>query len=106
MARLRIDDAAPLRHVPGEAVQRRRRPEHGRQGLGVHRGDLRGIEMADPPLELGGATERLLDRDLLVEREPDEQRQGLGDEQAVGIGVAGERERGERRHARMVVPDC
>ena len=67
---------------------------------------LRGIEVPDPLLQLGRAAERLLDGDLLVEREPDEQGERFGDEEPVGIRVAGERERGERRHARMVVPDC
>ena len=43
-------------------------------------------------LELVRTAERLLDRHLLVEREPDEQRERLGDEQAVGVVVAGERE--------------
>ena len=60
----------------------------------VHRRDPRGIEVAEPALELGRAAERLLDGDLLVEREADEQGERIVGEQAVGVGVAGERERG------------
>ena len=61
-------------------------------GFGVHRGDPRSVEVADPLLELVRTAERLLDGHLLVEREPDEQGERLGDEQPVGLVVAGERE--------------
>ena len=57
---------------------------------GVRRGDARGVQVTQPPAELERAAERLLDRDLLVEREPDEERERLLDQQAVGLVVAGE----------------
>ncbi len=87
-------------------MERRRGPKDGRQGLRIHGRDARRVEVADPPLQLGRSAERLLDGDLLVQREADQQRERFGDKQAVGIVVAGERERGGHGHARMVVPDC
>ena len=57
----------------------------------VHRRDPRRIEVAEPALELGRSAECLLDGDLLVEREPDEQGQRILGEEAIGLGVAGER---------------
>ena len=39
-----------------------------------------------------GALERPLHRDLLIEEHADEQRERIGVEQAVGVGVAGDRE--------------
>ena len=65
-------------HRAREAMQGRRRPEDGRELLGVGRRDPGRIQVADPALELGRAAERLLDGDLLVEREPDEQGQRVG----------------------------
>ena len=45
------------------------------QSRRVRRRDPRGVEVAEPALQLGRAAERLLDGDLLVEREADEQGQ-------------------------------
>ena len=59
--------------------------------------------MPVPQLERPG--ERLLDGDLLVEREADEQRERILREEAVGVGVAGEREvvgRDGQAHGRIV----
>ena len=75
-------------------MERRSLAEDRVQRGRVHRGDPGGVEVAEPALQVGRSAERLLDGHLLVEREPDQQRQRFVDEQAVGIGVAGERERG------------
>ena len=45
--------------------------------LGIHRRDRCGVERADPLLELQRPGERRLDRHLLVDREPDEERERL-----------------------------
>ena len=74
--------------------------------LRVHGGDPRRIQVTDPALEFGRSAEGLLDGDLLVQLEADEQGERLADEESVRVGIAGERERGGRRHPRMVVPDC
>ena len=50
----------------------------------------RRIQVADPALQLERTAEGLLDRDLLVEREPDQHRERIGDEQSIGGVVAGE----------------
>ena len=55
-------------------------------------GDRRRVERADPALELERTGERLLDGHLLVEREPDQQRERIGGDEGVGVRVAGERE--------------
>ena len=55
--------------------------------------------------QLERAGERLLHGDLLVEREADQQRERVLGEEAVGVGVAGEREvvgRDGQTHARIV----
>ena len=52
-----------------------------------------------------GPGERLLDGDLLVEREADQQRERVLRDEAVGVGVAGEREvvgRDGKAHRRIV----
>ena len=49
-----------------------------------------GVQMTQSVAELQRAAEGLLDRDLLVEREPDEQRERLLDQQSVRLVVAGE----------------
>src|SRR5687767_4026103 len=70
-----------LRHVGGEVADalghRAREAMHGRplaeRGLEVLRGERGGVEGADALAQHERALERLLDRDLLVEREADEQ---------------------------------
>jgi hypothetical protein len=73
-------------------VQRGRRPEDRREGLGVHRRDRSRIQGDRAALHLERTRERLLHRDLLVEREADQQRERVGRDQGVGVRVAGERE--------------
>ena len=78
------------------------RPRRARPGPSPrsarHRGGRSGAE-------LGGPAERLLDRHLLVELEADEQRERVGDEQPVGLVVAGEWQSIERgRHGRHGSP--
>ena len=87
------DDGAEFlnapRHVAREAVDRRLLPEDLLEGGGVGCGDRRGVEAAEPAPDLERAGEGLLHRNLLVEDEPDEQGQRLGEE-AVGLVVARE----------------
>ena len=60
--------------------------------------------MAQPALQLHGAAERFLDGHLLVQREPDQQRERFLDEEAVGGVIPGERQAVHRaRHAPMVI---
>ena len=66
------------------------RPEHALELGGVRPGDAGRVQVTQPAAELQRAAEGLLDRDLLVEREPDEERERLLDQQAVGLVVAGE----------------
>ena len=78
-------------HGPREAVEGRGRGEDDGQGLGVVVGDLGRVEPpAEALLEVAGAAERLLHRHLLVEEHPDEQGEGVGGQQLVGLDVAGE----------------
>ena len=53
--------------------------------LEVGRGELRGVERADPLAQDERARERLLDRHLLVEHEADQQRERVGGDQRVGL---------------------
>src|SRR5204863_9441771 len=80
-----LDDLAELlhsaRHRAREAVQRRLAAEDLFQLVGRQRRDRARVERAESPLQLERARERLLDGDLLVEREADEQRQRLLREQ-------------------------
>ena len=73
-------------------MKRRPLPEHLLELRGIHRRDPPGVERADPALQLERARERLLYGNLLVEREADQQRERLVDEQPVGLVVAGEAE--------------
>jgi hypothetical protein len=67
----------------------------------IHARDCRGVEGADPPLELERTGECLLHRNLLVEDESDEKRKRLFGEQRVGLVVAGEvKAAGRLRRAR------
>ncbi len=74
------------------------RPER----LGLHRRDLGGIEVAEAALEFKRTAEGLLDRDLLIEREADQQCQRLLGEETVGIGIPGIWKRVGSAHGRMV----
>ena len=79
--------------LAGKSVQRGLLAEHRNELLGVHRRDLVRVELAAQPLlQERGALERPLHRDLLIEEHADEQRERIGVEQAVGVGVAGDRE--------------
>ena len=78
------------------------RAEDGLELGRIDRRDPRGIEMPEPALELGGPREGLLHRDLLIQRETDQERQRVVGEQAVRLGVAGERERVGLGHGAMV----
>ena len=60
---------------------------------GSSAGDLRGVEPAEPLLQLERAGERGRNRHLLVEDEADQERERLGGEQLVRLGIAGEVER-------------
>ena len=59
----------------------------------VDRRDLARVEAAEPLRQLEGRRERLLHRHLLVEHEPDQQRERALAEEGVGLGVAGEVDR-------------
>ena len=66
----------------------------------IHARDLGSVELAEAPLELEGARERLRHRYLLVEGEPDEECEWLFHEQPVGLVVAGEMQAvGRGRHS-------
>ena len=59
--------------------------KHNVKLVRVHGRDLRGVEVAEAALELEWAREGSRERHLLIEREADEQRHRLVDEQAVGL---------------------
>src|SRR4029078_3246700 len=70
---------------------------------GVGRRDPRCIEVSETPLELRRSAERLLDGDLLIEREPDQERTRLLDQESVRFVITRERETVDRGgHAGMV----
>jgi hypothetical protein len=58
----------------------------------VHARDLGSAEKAKAPLELERARERFLHRNLLVENEPDQERERVFGEEGVGLVVAREME--------------
>ena len=64
--------------------------------------DLGRVEPSEPLLQLERAGERGRNRHLLVEDEPDEERQRLGGEQLVRLGVPGEVQR--VGHASILAP--
>ena len=87
-------------------MQRRLDAEARVEVVGVHRDDRRRVEGAVEPLtQPGGSGERHLHRDLLVEQHAEESREGVVDEQLVGLGVAGHgkgvRSHGARRYSRL-----
>jgi hypothetical protein len=82
-----------LRHAPREPVEGRPLAEDLHEPLGLERRQLRGVEAAEPALEVERAVERLLHRHLLVEHEADQERQRVAGEQGVRLGVTGEVER-------------
>ena len=59
----------------------------------VERSDLLRVEVAEPLLQLERAVKGLLDGDLLIQREPDQQRQRALRQEPVGLGIAGEVDR-------------
>ena len=73
--------------------------KNGVERLRVHGRDGRGVQRADPAPQLERPGEGLLDRDLLVEREPDEEREGVLRQEAIRVRDAGERKviRGDGR---------
>ena len=85
--RQRLDLAG---HAAGEAVDGGRRPEHALELGWVRPGDAGRVQVTQPAAKLQRPAECLLDRDLLVEGEPDEERERLLDQEAVGLVVAGE----------------
>ena len=68
--------------------------EHLVDRFGTHGRDLMGVEPTQTRLERRRTLERPLHRDLLVEQHPDQQRQGIVDEELIGVGITGD---GERR---------
>jgi hypothetical protein len=60
------------------------------QLAGLHAGDPRRVEPAEPALQLERPGERLRDGDLLVEGEADQQRERVAGDQRVGLVVARE----------------
>ena len=77
----------PLRHRAGEAVDGGALAE---DRLEVRAGDGRGVEGAETLAERQRPRERLLDRDLLVEREADQQRHRVLRDELVGLIGFGE----------------
>ena len=77
-------------HAAGKAVDGGRRPEHALELGWIRPGDAGRVKVTKPAAQLQRAAECLLDRDLLVEGEPDEERERLLDQEAVGLVVAGE----------------
>jgi hypothetical protein len=72
--------------------------ERGRELGGIHRRDPVGVEVPEPPLQLERAEERRRHRHLLVEREPDQERERVACVERVGLVVAREVEAvGHRR---------
>jgi hypothetical protein len=63
-----------------------------RELLGVGLGDPADVEPAHARGDLGRSRERRLHRDLLVQEHPDQERERVGVEQAVRVGVAGQPE--------------
>ena len=73
-------------------MQRRPLDEQGGELVGVHRGDLRGIELGAESLAKDPwPGEGLLERHLLVEDHTDQKSEGIINQVLVGLGVAGER---------------
>ncbi len=80
-------------HVRREAVDAGLLAEDLQQAVRVEAGDLGGVEAAEALLQLERPGEGLLHRHLLVEHEADEERERLGRDQLVRLGVPGEVER-------------
>ena len=92
------DQLAQLLHAGGHrarvAVEGGALTEDRHQGFGVVVGQfLRGRLMAQPPHQVAGRGEGLLQRHLLIEQHADQQRQRAARQQLVGVGVDGQRER-------------
>src|SRR4051794_8099010 len=85
-------------------MDRRLLPEHSLESVWRHGGDLRRIEVTEPALDVAGTGEGLLDCHLLIEREADQERERFSGDEAVGVGIAGERQAGGGCHDRIVPP--
>ena len=95
----RRDRVRALRHRSGVPVQRGLVPEDRLEVLDRHRRDRAGVERAAEALpQQVRRLERPLHRNLLVEEHPEQQRERIGREQAVGGFVRRERQR--RGHGR------
>jgi hypothetical protein len=79
-------------HVAGESVESRPLSEDRVEAVGFHSGNCRGVETAQPPLQLERSRECLLERHLLVKLESDQESERVRDEQSVGLVVSGERQ--------------
>ena len=76
--------------LPGEAVDRRLLAERLQEPVGIAPRDLGRVEAAQTLLQLQRAEERGRHRHLLVEDEPDQERERLLRDQPVGLVVPGE----------------
>src|SRR3954447_1779004 len=85
-------------------MDRRLLAEDGIESLWWHRCDLRRVEVTEPALDVARTGEGLLDGHLLIQGEPDQQREGLGRNEAVGFRIAGERQAGGCGHGGIVAP--
>ena len=61
------------------------------QPVRIHRRDLVRVERTEPAPEVERAREGLLHGHLLVKDEPDEERERIGREESVGLGIAREK---------------
>ena len=75
----------PLRHRAREAMDRRTLAERVLERLRVHGCDRARVERPDPLLEAERPGERLLHRHLLIDREPDQQRERVTGDQRVRL---------------------
>ena len=90
----------PLGHRAGEAVNRRLLPKRLLELAGIGGRDLARIERAEALLQLQRPGEGGLNRHLLVEGEPDQQRQRLLGQERICLLVPGEVQR--VRHATIL----
>ena len=79
-----------LGHGAREPMQGRTLAEGPVQLGGIGAGDPGWIEVAQPAAQVDRSRKRLLHGHLLIEREPDQQRQGIAGDQLVGLVGVGE----------------
>src|SRR5437868_3298876 len=72
-------------HGAGESMDRRTLSEGVREAIGIDRRERRRVEGAESTTDLERPVERLLDRHLLVEREPDQECERLLHEKAIRL---------------------